>query len=84
MRRHFICFKPSHKPEGDGISPRRHAVVKMIGGYVPQMRQRSGEKNGMVVEYADKKQPDYRILPSVEEQIDLVGLAADVPLVEIE
>ena len=78
------CVEPDQRTVGYEIAPRGQAVVEMVGGNVSQVCQSRRQQHRVVIDESHQQQPRYRILPCVEEQVDLALLASNVPLVKIK
>ena len=46
-------FEPDEGAVGDGITPRRDAVVEVVGGNMTQVCQSRREKDRVIIEYSD-------------------------------
>ena len=58
--------------------------MEVVGGHMSQVRHSRREQDWVVVEDSHQQQCNDRVFPGVEKSVHLAGLAAYVPLVEIE
>ena len=57
--------------------------MEMVGRNVPHASNSRRKQDRVIIDEPKEEKRDYRVLPGVEDEIDLATSAAHVPLIEV-